>query len=51
MFLFVRNADTHYAQNTWEELNIVFTVHLVHIKNQDQLDAQSLLKTLIVVLH
>jgi hypothetical protein len=25
--------------------NIVFTVHLVYIKNQDQLDAQSLLKT------
>jgi hypothetical protein len=31
--------------------DIVFTVHLVYIKNQDQLDAQSLLKTLIVVLH
>jgi hypothetical protein len=27
-------------------LNIVFTVHLVYIKNQDQLDAQSLLKKL-----
>jgi hypothetical protein len=32
-------------------LNIVFTVHLIYIKNQDQLDAKSLLKSLIVVLH
>ena len=38
------NKDPH-------TFNIVFTVHLVYIKNQDQLDAQSLLKTLIVVLH
>jgi hypothetical protein len=30
--------------------DIVFTVHLVYIKNQDQLYAQSLLKTLIVVI-
>jgi hypothetical protein len=31
--------------------NIGLTVHLVYIRNQDQLDAQSLLKTLTVVLH
>jgi hypothetical protein len=31
--------------------NIVFTMHLVYTNNQDQLDVQSLLQTLIAVLH
>jgi hypothetical protein len=42
--LLLRKTRSHFFL-----FNIVFTVHLVYIKHQDQLDAQSLLKTLIVV--
>jgi hypothetical protein len=45
-----RRGHLEYLSN-WMFFNIVFTVYLIYIKNQDQLDAQSLLKALIVVLH
>jgi hypothetical protein len=45
-FLLILQACTwtHYVFKKFQQLNIVFTVHLVYIKNQDQLDAQSLFK-------
>jgi hypothetical protein len=49
--MYKRHISTIKTETDVDVFNIVFTVHLVYIKNQDQLDAQSLLKTLIVVLH